>query len=220
MYLLQMGMFLHAYDRAAFVVARVTGYRIRRVHRSWGDLLMLGFAAPQLDSVRERMVAAGIELRCDDEQRRLWSFVGGDDTFDEALVDEPRVMVVQDRMNNLVSQTHKPQEPKIFSDGDKLLDLVMTLVPKIQKLYRYNLGSEMLTLSIRMNLEMRQANSARGKEKLPHINMVLDCQGTLELMLRKLHDHRVISSEQHAQFIVTLTSIGKQANGWKNYYSE
>jgi len=126
----------------------------------------------------------------------------------------------QNDNNQPKQQPVKSQDPKIYADGDQLLDLVMKLVPNIQKLYRYNLGTEMLTMAIRMNLEMRHANSARGKDKLPHIEMVLDYQGTLELILRKLLDHRVISSQQHAPFLLALTSIGRQANGWKNYYSD
>ena len=54
-YLLQVGMFIHAYEGAAFVMARVTGYKIRQVHRKGGDIRMLGFSAAQLEGVSRQM---------------------------------------------------------------------------------------------------------------------------------------------------------------------
>lgn len=85
MFLMRVGLFFQAYGRAAFVVARVTGYKIRRMHRKWGDILLLGFNALQLDAVRAEMFGHGIALTKEDKDGNLWSFTGGDGTVDESM---------------------------------------------------------------------------------------------------------------------------------------
>ena len=118
-----------------------------------------------------------------------------------------------------MNRSNTVQGPQIYAEGDRLLDLLMQLMPNIKRLYQYNIGSELLTMAVRLNLKMRQANSARGKDKLPFIDDILNYHGMIELLLRKMHDSGIISSKMHAQFILVLTSIGKQANGWRNHYS-
>lgn len=86
MFLMRVGLFFQAYGRAAFVVARLTGYKIRRVHRTWGDIHLLGFNALQLDAVRATMAEHGITLTKEDEEGNLWHFEGGDDSVDESMV--------------------------------------------------------------------------------------------------------------------------------------
>ena len=86
-YLMQVGMFIHAYEGAAFAVARVTGYKIRLVHRKGGDIRMLGFGAAQLEGVSRQMADQGMPLQQVDE--RLWTFEGGDDSEDGLMVSKP-----------------------------------------------------------------------------------------------------------------------------------
>jgi hypothetical protein len=83
-YLLQVGLFVHAYEGAAFAMARLTGYKVRRVHRRKGDVVLLGFSSRQLDAVCQRLREAGIEVS--QEAEGLWAFEGGDTTADERLV--------------------------------------------------------------------------------------------------------------------------------------
>ena len=83
-FLMKVGLFIHAYEGAAFAIHRLTGYKIRLVHRRTGDIRMLGFNASQQELVRGRLLEAGIKLR--DEADGLWSFEGGDTTADESLI--------------------------------------------------------------------------------------------------------------------------------------
>lgn len=83
-YLMQVGMFVHAYEGAAFAMARLTGYKVRRVHRKAGDIYMLGFNAEQVESVSNRLRGAGIALT--KETEGLWTFEGGDTSVDLSLV--------------------------------------------------------------------------------------------------------------------------------------
>lgn len=85
-YLLLVGMFYHAYEGAAFALGRITGYRIRKVHRKQGDVRVLGFVATQFDRVRVMLADRGIQLHRGDDEGRLWWFEGGDPTPDESMI--------------------------------------------------------------------------------------------------------------------------------------
>ena len=87
-YLMQVGMFIHAYEGAAFAMARLTGYKVRLVHRKTGDIRMLGFNASQMESVWELMRKAGIILN--EKGEKLWAFEGGDTTEDSGLITQPK----------------------------------------------------------------------------------------------------------------------------------
>ena len=87
-YLLQVGMFVHAYEGAAFAMARLTGYKVRRVHRKAGDIRLLGFTATQLDGVTAKLKEGGITLH--KEAEGLWYFEGGDTSEDLSLIVETK----------------------------------------------------------------------------------------------------------------------------------
>ena len=57
--LVLVGSFLHAYGNGAFALARVTGYRVIRKQRKWGEVLVVGFPADRLDLVRQQLRDAG-----------------------------------------------------------------------------------------------------------------------------------------------------------------
>ena len=59
MYLVKVGMFYHAYDSAAFAIARLMHYKVKRKHRRSGDVLVAGFPIPQLDNIIKKIVEAG-----------------------------------------------------------------------------------------------------------------------------------------------------------------
>ena len=57
--LVLVGSFLHAYGNGAFALSRVTGYRVRRKQRRWGEVVLCGFPIDRFDLVRDRIRAAG-----------------------------------------------------------------------------------------------------------------------------------------------------------------
>lgn len=59
MYLVKVGMFYHAYDSAAFAIARLMHYKVKRKHRRCGDVLVAGFPIPQLENIIKKIVEAG-----------------------------------------------------------------------------------------------------------------------------------------------------------------
>lgn len=42
-YLMLVGSFLHAYGHGVYALSRVTGYRVMRKQRKWGEVLTAGF---------------------------------------------------------------------------------------------------------------------------------------------------------------------------------
>lgn len=85
--LVLVGSFLQAYGNGAFALARVTGYRVRRKQRKWGEVLTCGFPAIQFDRVRLQVYAAGGEVEQVDDKTYL--FRGLDGTPDPQMVCEP-----------------------------------------------------------------------------------------------------------------------------------
>ena len=59
MYLVKVGMFYHAYDSAAFAIARLMHYKVKRKHRRCGEVLVAGFPIPQLENIIKKIVEAG-----------------------------------------------------------------------------------------------------------------------------------------------------------------
>ncbi|MBR4363472.1 MAG: four helix bundle protein [Prevotella sp.] len=110
-------------------------------------------------------------------------------------------------------------ELPIFLDSYELLSQLTVLIPRIPRVYRFSLGSRMMDDCLNMIWHIRRANSAYGQDKLPAINLILDDHGQLEMLFRLLFEQRVITSKQYAPYMLLLTKIGKQANGWKKHYS-
>ena len=85
-YLMLIGRFYHAYGNGAFALARLTGYRVRRVNRKMGELYVLGFPIDRFDSVRDKVCDAGGDVECVDG--KIWKFSGLDGTPDLTMVKE------------------------------------------------------------------------------------------------------------------------------------
>ena len=82
MYLRLKGTFWMAYDGAAFAMARVTGYQVKKLKTI--DRYELGFPERALDKVLVAMEKGGLTVTGNEEG--LVAFSGGDTTIDPALV--------------------------------------------------------------------------------------------------------------------------------------
>lgn len=114
----------------------------------------------------------------------------------------------------------KNEELPIFLDTYAVLTHLLDLVPRLPKVYRYNVGQRMLDACLDMiGLEF-EANSQYGAAKVPLIDRLLNRLSMLRMLLRQMMEHKVIDSRQLALYILLMDKIGKQANGWKKHYSE
>ena len=84
MYLVKVGMFYHAYDSAAFAIARLMHYKVKRKHRRCGDVLVAGFPIPQLENIIKKIVEAGGMMAEKNDDYIVFS--GIDSSADNSLV--------------------------------------------------------------------------------------------------------------------------------------
>jgi len=70
-------------------------------------------------------------------------------------------------------------------------------------------------LCVDMVLLIFKANCAR--DKVPHLDTLLERLEELNLLLRLCRDKRFISTSQYAKAIELTASVGKQTNGWRKH---
>lgn len=87
MYLKLCGVFWHAYDGAAFAMARITGYEIKKLKTK--NRYELGFGEKSLNKVLALMWENGFKVENYKEGDQLLSFSGGNPEPDDKLVDSP-----------------------------------------------------------------------------------------------------------------------------------
>lgn len=84
MYLKLCGVFWHAYDGAAFAMARITGYEIKKLKTK--NRYDLGFGEKSLNKVLALMWENGFQIENYKEGDQLVCFSGGNPEIDEQLV--------------------------------------------------------------------------------------------------------------------------------------
>ena len=84
LYLMKVGMFYHAYNAAAFALAHLMHYKVKRRHRRCGDVLVAGFPVSGIEKAINKIVDVGgsIDKRTDD----MIIFTGVDTSADESMI--------------------------------------------------------------------------------------------------------------------------------------
>jgi hypothetical protein len=104
----------------------------------------------------------------------------------------------------------------IYKVSYDLLDASVDFVANMPRSFKSVIGSRVSQLCLDLVLLIYRANCAR--DKVPHIEQLLERTQELEMWFRLLSDKRFISKAQHAKAIALTTSVGKQANGWKKHH--
>jgi hypothetical protein len=94
-----------------------------------------------------------------------------------------------------------------------LLTLITKLTANMNRDFKRSLGDELRKDCVSLVRLVYRANSARNK--VPHLEMLLENLQVIELTLRLSVDMRLISHGQYAAAIELTDKIGKQAQGWK-----
>ncbi len=89
------------------------------------------------------------------------------------------------------------------------LDLVRNIPRDLKRLAGEKIRDECLEVLVLIG----RANMTR--DKLPHINMLLESIWMLNYLLRALTNRGLISKGQHARAMMMTASVGRQANAWK-----
>ena len=102
----------------------------------------------------------------------------------------------------------------IYRAAYGLLDVVTDLVKNMPRDLKRTIGEKISTECIEIMVLVFRANVA--SDKSPYLIELLERQQVIDLLLRLSMDKHLISPKGYAKAVEITTSIGKQANGWKN----
>ena len=126
MYLQLRGNFWRAYNGAAFALARITGYQVKKLKTI--DRYVLGFPERALDKVLVAMEKNGLTVTGNEEG--LVVFSGGDTTIDPALVtseDTERVVDITTDYRHLCNLRKELLNINLADESLTLNSLIVTL---------------------------------------------------------------------------------------------
>lgn len=106
-------------------------------------------------------------------------------------------------------------ELPIYKTAYDLLDAITDLARNMPRDFKQSIGGKLRDEAVEITTLVFRANVA--KEKASHIQQLLERQQVAELLIRLARDKKLISTGQYAKTIQLTNSIGKQANGWRNY---
>ncbi|MGX4726123.1 four helix bundle protein [Pseudomonas corrugata] len=104
-------------------------------------------------------------------------------------------------------------ELEIHKVAEELLGLSLDLVRNIPRDLKQVVGAKVRDECLQVLVLIGRANMAR--EKLPHLNLLLESIWILNYLLRALTNRGLISKGQHARAMKMTASVGRQANAWK-----
>ncbi|SDR37101.1 hypothetical protein SAMN05443245_5184 [Paraburkholderia fungorum] len=102
----------------------------------------------------------------------------------------------------------------IYKVAYDLLDVVTDLVKNMQRDFKRSIGEKINLECIEITVLVFRANVAQ--DKAPHLMELLERLEVINLLVRLAMDKRLISKKAYAAAVELTTSIGKQANGWRN----
>lgn len=221
-YLMLVGQFFHAYQGAAFALARVTGYQVRKVKRRSGVFYMLGFNASQLSKVTDQCAAWGITFQKEDLQGLLYSFAGGDTTINEQLVSQPRPNTQSlPPSKSLRQERRKPGEiARIYAKAVQLQNLSMRLLNaknEVARKYRYTVIPQLIDMATRMveqtdlmQLDYGNQRMERAKQVAALVRTYATTAGNLRLM-----DGLTDAQEADVAMLVEAIETEAKAQWWE-----
>ncbi|MFJ7792282.1 four helix bundle protein [Pseudomonas sp. NPDC096950] len=102
---------------------------------------------------------------------------------------------------------------EIHKVAEELLGMSLDLVRNIPRDLKQVVGAKIRDECLQVLVLIGRANMAR--EKLPHLNLLLESVWMLNYLLRALTNRGLISKGQHAKAMKMTASVGRQANAWK-----
>lgn len=102
---------------------------------------------------------------------------------------------------------------EIHKVAEELLGLSLDLVRNIPRDLKQVVGAKIRDECLQVLVLIGRANMTR--DKLPHINQLLESIWMLDYLLRALTNRGLISKGQHAKAMKMTASVGRQANAWK-----
>ncbi|MFZ6819817.1 four helix bundle protein [Undibacterium sp. Ji22W] len=101
----------------------------------------------------------------------------------------------------------------IYKSAYELLMAVSALVKNFPRSVKGSMGEPIQNVCVRIALLVAKANASR--DKVPHLDELLELVMEVELMIRLAKDMKFISIAQYANVVLLTNTVGKQANGWR-----
>lgn len=108
-------------------------------------------------------------------------------------------------------------ELDIHKAAEDLLGIALELVRNIPRDMKLIIGAKIRDECLAVLVLIGRANMAR--EKLPHLNLLLESIWMINHLLRALVNKQFISVPQHARAMKVTASVGRQANAWKGKFA-
>ncbi|WP_330214392.1 four helix bundle protein [Pseudomonas sp. AM8] len=102
---------------------------------------------------------------------------------------------------------------EIHKVAEELLGAAIALVRNIPRDLKQVMGSKIRDECLHVLVLIGRANMTR--EKLPHLNLLLESIWMINHLLRALTNMGLISKGQHGKVMKMTASVGRQANAWK-----
>ena len=102
---------------------------------------------------------------------------------------------------------------EIHKVAEELLGMSLDLVRNSPRDLKQVVGAKIRDECLQVLVLIGRANMSR--DKLPHLNLLLESIWMLNYLLRALTNKALISKGQHAKAMKLTASVGRQANAWK-----
>lgn len=103
----------------------------------------------------------------------------------------------------------------IYKVAYDLFGVVTDAVRNMPRDVKQLVGARIATEAMDIVMLIFRANAAR--EKVPHLDDLLERLEVINLMLRLARDKRFIATKQYASAIALTDQVGKQAGGWRKH---
>lgn len=88
----------------------------------------------------------------------------------------------------------------------------MQVTKEFPKEYKYTLGQKLKDEIIELVVMIYKANSS--KDRVHHIEMILERIQVIQLLVRLSHDLRILPRKHYADIAEKTDSLARQAQGW------
>lgn len=103
----------------------------------------------------------------------------------------------------------------IYKVAYDLLSVATDVVRNMPRDYKASIGARIREECVDLVVLIFRANCAR--DKVPHLDQILERLQVAELLFRLSRDKRFISTKQYAEAIELTSQVGKQATGWRKH---
>lgn len=108
-------------------------------------------------------------------------------------------------------------ELDIYKSAYQLMDVAVGYVVNLPRSVKHSIGTRLIDLCVGIMLLILKINCIRNvKERIPHLDTLLEHKEETGLLLRLCKDKKFISPQQYGTAIELVTSVGKQAMAWRN----